>query len=38
MSSSTKLQKNLVKQEKTDRLQARGKFPIGAEKFPYKGI
>ena len=31
-------EKCIVKQEKSDRLQAREKLPIGTEKFPYKGI
>ena len=31
-------EKCIVKQEKTDRLQAREKLPIGTGKFPYKGI
>ena len=31
-------EKCIVKQEKTDRLQARVKLPIGTWKFPYKGI
>ena len=31
-------EKCIVKQEKSDRLQTRGKFPIGTGKFPYKGI